>query len=454
MQVKNKTILSFIMCTSLWGLPSLAGNYRELSLTALEKDVLQESDLLKSKKFDLEAGVAKRNANPSSYMPKFSLDGYYKYVTEIPSLSIGPGKELQFGDNENYSLGASMNMVLLDFNAKKDHQESLDRSVKAKKYELQSLTEDILQKVRFHYINLFLISEKQVLLSESLKLAKDQLRDVENRIKFGTGTRVDRLSARKEVIELKSQFLETQSQMSIELSEIQKLTGNIQQDILQSPISFMVESSEFKSQNIIKIDSYNKLLKKFSPFLERQIKIQSHPKVAAIEEQARSQELQSESIKSGRLPKISLFARSSLDYPNGPIKEDIHQNVVGLTLSMPLFDGGEISHSIQEKRANSDSFKAMARAQNTSLLALYTVTLEKIRNLKEQKNVLEKKVQDSDEIAKLIFQSYMDGRATFIEVERANIKHRESKQQLSLNHYHTLNHLMILAALTGDSYEI
>jgi len=54
----------------------------------------------------------------------------------------------------------------------------------------------------------------------------------------------------------------------------------------------------------------------------------------------------------------------------------------------------------------------------------------------------------------LVFQSYMDGRATFIEVERANIKHRESKQQLSLNHYHTLNHLMILAALTGDSYEI
>lgn len=454
MQVNNKQISFLIFITSLWALPTLASNFRDLSLSALEKDVILESDLLKSKKYDIEAGLAKRKANPSSFIPKFALEGYYKYVTEVPSLSMGPGRELKFGDNENYSLGATMNMVLLDFNSKNELQKSLDSSVLAKKYELQSLTEDLLQKVRFHYINLFLISERQVLLSESHKLAKDQLRDVLKRIKFGSGTKVDRLTANKEVIELKSQFLETQSQMSVELSEIQKLTSSIKQDFLQSPISSKVNSSDFKGHNVIRIDSYEYLLKKFTPFLDKKIETNTHPKVAAINEQSRSLVQQSESIKKGRLPKVSLFARSALDYPNGPIKDEIHQNVVGLSFTMPLFDGGELSHSIQEKRASSESLRALSRAQNTALMGLYALTIEKIRNLKEQSNVLEKKVQESHEIAKLIFQSYMDGRSTFLEVERANIKHRESKQQLALNHYHTLNHLMILAALTGDSYEI
>ncbi len=54
-------------------------------------------------------------------------------------------------------------------------------------------------------------------------------------------------------------------------------------------------------------------------------------------------------------PTLQVFAKTSLDYPNGPQLEEIHQNTLGVNLSWTLFDGTRSSDLAAQKRAEASA---------------------------------------------------------------------------------------------------
>lgn len=443
-------ILTLVLMTSREAFSTV----RNIKLQEIEKTVIERSYELKAKQAESGAIAEKAEALGSTFLPKLTLDAYYRYVSEIPTLATAPGRQLQFGDNQNYSVGPTVNMVLYDFGARKGQQESLVSMASSKKWEWQTLTKNVLQQTRFHYVNLVLLAEKQILLKESIKVAQDQLRDVEIRNRMGAGTKVDLLSARKEVNELLTQYKDTQGLMSVEIGELQRLLDDINLENISSPVAEKAQINEFKGANIIALEDFDVVSERLSKFETQSLNPQNHPRIRALKEAALASEQSAESIRSGRWPKLGLYARASQDYPNGPILETVDQRVIAVSFSMPLFDGGEITHSSQEKKATADSLKFQATHEERNIQHLYVLSLEKIKNLREQSSIIQKKIDESREIADLMFRSYKEGRSTFLEVERANVKYREAKLGLAYNQYHIINHLIILAALNGDTHEV
>lgn len=416
----------------------LIRSFSVLTLNELESEMLNQSLDIKIKGYEVDAAKEKREALPSNYIPKLTLDGSFKYLSEIPEINMAPGRTLKFGDNENYSIGPTLSMTVFDFNSKANLQTSLDKNLSSKENEAKSLKANILFKVRYHYLNLVFLLEKRNLISESLKVANKQLKDVLSKNRFGSGSKLDLLTAQKEVHELESQLKEINFNVTAEQTELYKITFH----------------QKIKDANLI--DSTNRLenlIDLQNRFLNYQKFIQdagSNAKVKSIKDLSESFESQAHSINKQRYPKINLIARTSLDYPNGPDLTAFNQNTIGVSLSMPLFDGGEISHNVNEKNLQAMALKTQARNEERNINESIFLATKRIENLQEQNEIIQKKIDESSEIAQLMYKSYQDGRATFIEVERANVKRRESKLSLSSNQYQIILNLIQLANVAGE----
>lgn len=412
--------------------------YSIFTLKELESVMLSESLDIKSKGYEVTAAKEKSESLPSNYIPKLSLEGNYKYLSEVPEINMAPGRTLKFGDNKNYSIGPTVTMTLLDFNSKSHLQASLDKNVSAKENEEISLKSNVLFKTRYHYINLAFLLEKRAVIAASLKVANKQLKDVTSKQRFGSGSKLDLLTAQKEVHELESQFKEVSFNIATEQSELYKIS--FFQRIKET--SFETEYNFLESLNVIK--------NRFSSYKNRNYNAIDSSKIKTIKDQSESLESQASSISSQRFPKVNLFARTSIDYPNGPELSQFNQNSIGITLSMPLFDGGEISHNVSEKKNQALALKHQALNEERNLIESIQLLMKRIENLTEQNEIIQRKIIESNEISQLVYKSYQEGRVTFIEVERANVKSREAKLNLSSNEYQITLNLIQLANIAGE----
>ncbi|MHA0111990.1 TolC family protein, partial [Klebsiella pneumoniae] len=67
-----------------------------------------------------------------------------------------------------------------------------------------------------------------------------------------------------------------------------------------------------------------------------------HPTLVALSKLGDAERLAAESKDNELMPTIQLFAKSAYEYPNGPLDERVWQNSYGLSVSMPIFDGGQV----------------------------------------------------------------------------------------------------------------
>lgn len=436
--LKLLTLIIFSMASPGVFSKSLLSSPLIFTLNEIETIMLNQSLDIKSKESEVTATQEKRHSLPSNYIPKISLEGSYKYLSEVPEINMGPGRTINFGDNKNYSIGPTLTMTLLDFNSKSHLQASLNKNVSAKKNEVLSLKSNVLFKTRYHYINLTFLLEKRKVIANSLKVANKQLKDVTSKRRFGSGSKIDLLTAQKEVHELESQFKEISFNIATEQSELFKVS--FYQKIKET--DFETDQSYLESLDLIK--------NRFISYRYREYNDVDSSKIKTLKDQAESLESQASSISSQRYPKVNLFARTSLDYPNGPDLSQFNQNSVGVTISIPLFDGGEISHNVGEKQNQALALRLQVINEQRNLIESIQLLMKRIDNLTEQNEIIQKKIIESNEISELIYKSYQEGRATFIEVERANVKSREAKLNLSSNEYQITINLIQLANIAGE----
>jgi outer membrane protein TolC len=231
-----------------------------------------------------------------------------------------------------------------------------------------------------------------------------------------------------------------------------KLTFNVTAE--QTELYKITFHQKIKNADLIgntnRLENLNDLQSRFMNYKQFTQDAGSNAKVKSMKDLSDSFESHAQSISKQRYPKINLIARTSLDYPNGPDLTAFNQNTIGVSLSMPLFDGGEISHNVNEKNLHAMALKTQAINEERNINESVFLATKRIENLQEQNEIIQKKIDESSEIAHLMYKSYQDGRATFIEVERANVKRRESKLSLSSNQYQIILNLIQLANVAGE----
>lgn len=409
-----------------------------LTLAFVERQALDSSFKAKMINAELEAAQNKAEAQHSLLYPKLTLEGTYKYITEVPTLKFPGGTTTPFGDHQNYSIGPTITWNLLDFGSMKKLAIGAEALKASKEAEKNLISRQILLAARLAYFKIQLRAEQQRLVTDSLKLAESQHRDIQNRKNIGSSNRIDLLAAHKEVLNLKLQSRQLQSDLSLDLRDIYALIGHTESQLVPS------------SDGIDPIQKSLITLGKYEDAQFNENALSQHPLIKMHSATAESLRLTSESFKANTLPKLSLFLKTSIDYPNGPILENINQNTVGLTLSMPLYEGGRSSSEAAEKQnlaIASDNRREQARID---IYRDWQKAKDQLKSLRDQREIHDVSVRESVERAKLVYGSYRAGRSSFLEVQSANLHALEAKVQATTNDVQILIQLAYLASISEE----
>jgi outer membrane protein TolC len=363
-----------------------------------------------------------------------------------------PGaKPISFGDHSNYSVGPSLNWMIWDSGAIRNMWKSLKALEGSKKREAESVRNQLVLNARLAYFQVQLTLEQVNLLIESLKLSWDQYQDIRKRRLAGVSSRTDELQAHQEFLYRKNRLVEAQTNFALALRELFALTGENQNvDLLfitDEKLSGSDPSAMLSPAVFFKLDFIADSLEKFKSCESAELNLNSS-NVQVLLKAAESFREMSKGFKSGHWPKIQLNAKSSVDYPNGPILESVHQNMFGVMATIPLFEGGRVSEQVQEQEKLAQSNEKKGEQVKKDLLRDWQKSKDQLSGLKVQRGIQQESIFEMDEIAKMVYDSYKAGRTNYLEVQSANIRALETKVQAVLTEIKILMQCALLDYLS------
>lgn len=419
---------------------------------------LETSGRLESAGAETQAAESKAQSQESLLWPKLSFDATLRYVTEVPTLPI-PGMQVPFGDNESYSIGPVLSWTLWDGGALRKGWRS-QQSIASSRAEEKALAErQVTLAVRLTYFSVLQEAEQQWLVADSIRVAQARSRDIERRQRAGTASKIDAISARKEVLALQLKFYKAQTELSVALRDLFSLSGKTETADLSRPadarIKNVEELSGVRPTVQIKLESMALLMNMLGRTSEDKEHFDAsvtkrHPKIRATAFQADSLRLAAEGASALHWPKLTLVAKSSLDYPNGPTLERVHQNSVGATLSWSLFEFGRVHYETAEKRSLAEAAEGRKRQLEIDLARDLRKTHDQIAALKEQRETHRLSIEQSEKLVDLIYQSYRAGRSSFLDVQNSNLAALNAKIDGRKNEIQILIQTAVLNEISGE----
>ena len=425
-----------------------------IKLRSAEGDAEKNSPLLQAAGFDAESASSRREGRLGGLFPKLTFDAGWKYLSEVPALSLAGGRNMTLGDNNNYSLGPSLTWTLWDKGALRGAWQAADAAAAAKSWEYKAALKNIRLKTRLAYFQAQLALEQVRLLGDSLKLAQSQYKDIEKRRQAGASSRMDSLAAHQEALRRMSQFRQSRAELAGSLRELFALTGDEPSADLSNPLSSDTADSlpdEKKTPSaLISLDPLEDSMRGLARAELSKID-ENHPALSALSSMAQSARITAQSISAGRWPKVILSGRSSLDYPNGPVLESFHQNMAGISASFPLFESGRTASEARDLNSHAMSADSRREAVLRDLKRDRLKAGDQLLSLKTQREINRRASAEAEELAGLVYESYKAGRSTFIEVQSANLRELEAKVQSAKTDVQILIQLAVLSSLSKEN---
>jgi outer membrane protein TolC len=420
----------------------------KISLLEAENKAVSRSLDLKSYEQVIESIKAKGDSIRSKNLPQLNIEGSYRYLSEVPEIDMG-SKQIQFGDNKNYSIGPSLTYSLFDGNFVKRSYEGIKALKKSKESEKLFIKKAVLLGVRLAYLNTLIKLEELKLNMNSLKLAKSQNKDIKQKKKYGASGNIDLAISNRNVYSHELKVFQKKNEFQHAFFTLITLTGDINlwdRDV--SPLPF----SSFSNGRLVLLDSLVQINRniKSSHLIKPNA---NNPQLKSLQLLARSHRLNAQSEQSRRWPKVLLKLKSSYDYPNGPELESIHQNSLLVSLTMPIWDGGDISARKGAENALAASYDSKAKKIKDELTRDWDKWSTELRNLKEIKVIAKKLRVEAQKVALINLKAYRAGEIKFTEVERSNLRELEAGMNEVLVQSRNFAALAHLQAISGWGLE-
>lgn len=415
----------------------------ELRLQEALTKARNKSEQLKSVQKDTLAAQSTSEASSSTVFPRLTLDANMHYVSTVPTLQVAPNAPaIQLGAHLNYSVGPTLTYTLWDGGASRNLNKSHEKMTEARKEDQRTQTARLLASVRLAYTHVQLGLEQFQFLSDTLKLAKAQAGYISNRHVQGNASNLDLLTAKKEVLSYDLLLKQRQTELASSLRDLLALVESDSTLVIKDPTP-----KGFPNAGLwITLDSLDETLKKESSSEPSQLD-DTPPQVRSQDLLAESFELLSKSQRASMYPRLQISGRTSLDYPNGPILERIHQNTLAVGFSMPLYEFSRTEHLAATKMFEAEAARHRKNQIASDLQRDFAKAKDTLRSLRGQDKDAKEVLKQAEQLSKMYYDAYRLGRITLIEVQSANLRALQAKVDLSQIHAQILNQLSTLKTL-------
>lgn len=435
-----------------------------LSLTLREaRDLTNDSSAaLKAAESLRIAAAEQAKAASSPNWPRLSLEAGAFHQSNVPRQTFFPGVEIAFGTHKNYSFGPMLTYTLIDGGQTRGQARAAAFLAKAREADAITQKRQLEYLVKVTYFRAQLTLRNLTATAASLRLAQAQGRDISLRVKAGGASRLDKTMADKETLGYRMKFSQAQSDLSDALADLLALTGeqktydlsrpasaelaaNLPADVPPASVRVALDPLEISRRE--SAEALRDVPSAVSPDL---------PQLKSLIYSAEAARETADSESSGYWPKIQIYAKSERIYPNFVLPEEATNNVLGVNLSLPLFEGGLTPRLSAQKRAEAASADFLRRQKLRDLERDRAKAADLLAQLEIQRRLSEENVGKSEEIARLTYQAYRAGRGNYLDVQTANLRRLEAELTaagIESNALAETAALQLLSVTKGDSHE-
>jgi outer membrane protein TolC len=402
-----------------------------LRLTLAEVEQLAVTHSLAAVKSDAQLQAARAEREARVGWPRLTLEGSYRYQTEVPEGNIGPAS-IQFGQHNNYSIGPALSYRFFDAGVESKALESAAAAVRSRAGQAQLARQRALLDVRLAYGKVQGSVEELRLIQESYRLVESRLADVSRRVRAGSASKLEFYAVKRELHQMQLRFSQAQENLAEQVRKLASLVGIIDLPEPLVPIDGSAKGAREKSRGnfTVTLQGIDKTISDLGT-VESQKVATNHPALLAIRESVQAAKFSAASKRAEGYPSLQVFAKSSYEYPNGPLDEQVWQNAVGLSLSWVLFDGGVRSRQAESKEAESVGLNADLQQLEKDLQESWNLLRGQLRAITGQREFAQAAISTAEQETKLINANYRAGAATYLEVQRADTQVLEAKTALA-----------------------
>lgn len=442
----------FLLAAALfYALCAHALTVTSLPLSRCESDALAFSPKLKQYQAQTDAAQSAYQASRSTFYPTLSLDAQGSWVSEVPSLEMGPLKA-SFGDNWGYSAGPTVSYVLFDNGGRSDVSKSARSAASAKEQEARFARKQTLLQVRQAYFTVQQDLQRLHLLYGQLTVSRKQLADVQAAFDAGAKSKLDVYMANKQVLKAQTNISAARGALGAHLRELFQLTGTDYGINPLYPLDWRLADAKLDGLTtaLIQTDSPANTLKRLASYADGEFD-ENSPRLAALENMAEYYDYLADSYRSSLYPRLSVHGGAYFEYPNGPIKEHVFLGRAGAALSIPLFEGGQSRRQSDAQRHSARAARYERQDAQNTLEKLFYSSKDRLYSLLQEERLTRRMIEDARQTAALTYQAYRAGAVTFFDVDNANLGLLESQIALSDLQTNQLNNLAVINSLSKEN---
>jgi len=430
MKYRFKYLLPLLLC-ALSG-SALAQSTTELGNNATLDDLidyaLRNKIELKQAQLDKEIGEKEIASALSGWLPQINATGSYAHTIQIPTVNIG-GNDVKMGQKNNSALTFQAEQSIISpqlfqaSRASKFVRERNDLNVESTKI-------NTIVDVSKAYYDILTSEEQIKIISENIARLERQLTEATSRYEVGL---VDKTDFKRAQISLNNAKASLKSAI-----ENRKFKYDFLKSILNIPTQENVSLS-FANQSM-----ESNILLDTAELLQ----VANRVEFKQIQNLQEIQKLNTQYQKWNFLPRLNVYANYGLNYRNNDFSNLYNDNIpssnVGLSLSVPIFQGGKRIHEIrkselQEARLELDlqNLEHQISAQYSAAMASYRANMNEWRNAKGNMEL-------SEEVYNTIKLQYDAGVKTYLELMTAETDLKTSQ----------LNYLNALYAVLVSKLDI
>lgn len=362
---------------------------------AIEIALKNNYDIL-SKKEEIKEACACLQQAWSKVFPYIAVGANYTHYEDHPFIT--------YEENRGYSF--SVTQLLFSGGRVKNTIDSAHKALKATQESRRELENKIVYSVKQAFYNVLLAKEFVRIRKETLELAEENLSITKERYKKGEASHYDQLRSEVEVANIKLQLIKAENFLKTSLNFLKVLLGI-------DPAKEIEVKGEFK----------------FTPEeidLNREVNLalEKRPILKEISLQEKTVQAQVKAAFSGYLPQVNLnftgYANQKEAFSPGREKYDDYW-IVGITVSMPLFDGFLTHSKVKEAKAK----ERKVRILKDKLIDNVKIEVENaILDLKAAESTVESQEENvarAKEAYQIIRQRYALGQASQLDLLDAQV---------------------------------
>lgn len=446
-------VLLLISCATGVQAESVLPGRLQLSLNDLTEKALKGSPKLEAARLSWKSALSEAHSVGSSEFPRLGLTGNYFYQTYTPELTVIPKMPpFDFGEANNWSGWATLSWDVWDFRSLHNMANSATAASQSQEQLYKSSERQVKLAVRLAYFQVQTTLEQVRLLGDSLKVAQAQYADIGHQARFGTASRMDLLSSHQEALNYEREFRQAEATLAQALRDLFDLVGEKEPADFTSPLDARMEGALPDGVSAPTVwltmdaekDSLDSLRKEAGVLPDDTV-----PQLRTYAYLADSSRFAADAVQSELLPKITLSAQAGYENPDGPVLQTVQQNIVSLSVNLPLFDWGQILNDSDSKRKQSEAYLKDLDQAKSDLWRDWNKGQDALRSLEYQESLNDTAVSETQELANLTYGAYRAGTSRFLEVQTANFQALNAKVQAVGNDIQILMQLSVLSSLSG-----